>query len=95
MTPTDFKNWRKAMGLTQAKAAEVLDLSPSTIEFYEAGKRRGSGAPAPIPRTVALACAALAAGIGEWHQLFPGAGLSPRLGTREGPEISSGSGVKS
>ena len=65
MTPDEFKAWRKAMGLTQVTAAKALDLSTSTIEMYDSGKRKNDGSPVSIPRTVALACAAL------YHKLEP------------------------
>ncbi|MEO0498973.1 MAG: helix-turn-helix transcriptional regulator [Pseudomonadota bacterium] len=66
MTPQEFQDWRKAMNLTQEAAAEALDLSRATIKMYEAGKRPGKDArPVAIPRTVALACAALACGLEE------------------------------
>lgn len=59
MTPQGFKAFRKAMGWSQAQAAEALQLSTTAIENYEKGVRRGDGKPAPIPYTVELACAAL------------------------------------
>lgn len=66
MTPDDFKTWRKSMGFTQAQAAEALDMSRENIINYEAGQRRDNSKPVVIPRTVALACAALSAGLGPW-----------------------------
>lgn len=66
MTPEQFKAWRKSMGITQGEAAVALGLSKSSVELYEAGKRREDGRPVIIPRTVALACSAISAGIGEW-----------------------------
>jgi len=68
MTPDDFKAWRKAMGWNQTEAAEALGLSLGTIGNYERGSRREDGRPAPVPRTVALACAAVAAGLRPWRQ---------------------------
>jgi DNA-binding XRE family transcriptional regulator len=44
------------MGLTQQAAADMLDLSKSTIELYEYGARRDDGRPVVVPVTVALAC---------------------------------------
>jgi len=66
MNPDDFKAWRQAMGLSQQKAAEVLGISKSSVELYEAGKRRDDGRPVEIPKTVALACAAVAKGLAPW-----------------------------
>ncbi|WP_337996242.1 helix-turn-helix transcriptional regulator [Oleispirillum naphthae] len=65
MTSDDFRAWRKALGLTQTAAAQALGLGKSTVELYEAGKRRDNGAPVDIPHTVALACSAL------YHRLSP------------------------
>ncbi len=65
MTPDDFKAWRKAMGISQDGAAEVLQLSKATIQNYERGVRL-DGKPAPIPHTTALACAALFHRIAPW-----------------------------
>ncbi len=53
MTPTDFRAWRKRLGLTQAQAAAALDIAARTIRHYERGRR--SGAAVAIPRVVALA----------------------------------------
>lgn len=63
MTPDDFKAWRRQMGWSQQAAAEALGLGKSSIQLYEAGRRRDDHRPVEIPRTVALACAALAAGL--------------------------------
>ena len=63
MTSDQFKLWRKDMGLTQAAAADALGLSQSSIELYERGMRKDDGRPVVIPKTVALACAALKAGL--------------------------------
>lgn len=66
MTPDDFRAWRAGLNLTQKQAAERLGISTSQLTNYEAGVNRGSGRRAPIPRTVALACAAVAAGLEPW-----------------------------
>jgi len=63
MTNVDFKGWRKRMGMSQVEAAEALGLSRETVVQYEAGRRRDTGAEVKIPRTVALACSALAHGL--------------------------------
>ncbi len=67
MTPQDFKTWRKASKLTQTGAAAAFGLSLATVKLYESGRRYGAGddagRPVEIPRTVQLACAALAHGL--------------------------------
>ena len=37
MTPTEFRNARKALDLTQDQVARVLGVSPPTIRKWEAG----------------------------------------------------------
>jgi len=56
MTPTTFTAWRERLGLNTVQAAKALGCSRTTIQAYEAGR-------SPIPRYVALACAALAMGL--------------------------------
>jgi hypothetical protein len=68
MTPRDFAAWRKVMGYSYTTAAAALGLSRRMIILYEAGEKPVPGDPAKttdivIPRAVALACAALAAGL--------------------------------
>jgi transcriptional regulator with XRE-family HTH domain len=57
MTSEEFQSWLKAMQISAAKAAELLDVKPNTITRY---KRDGA------PQTVALACAALYHRLEEW-----------------------------
>jgi predicted transcriptional regulator len=68
MTARDFAAWRKRMKYSYTEAAAALGLSRRTIIFYEKGEKPVPGDPAKvtdivIPRAVALACAALAAGL--------------------------------
>lgn len=63
MTPEQFKAWRKRSYKSQGAAAEALGMSKGSIELYETGKRRDDGRAVEIPKTVELACAALALGI--------------------------------
>jgi transcriptional regulator with XRE-family HTH domain len=56
MTGEDFKTWRKAMGLTQQQAADAIGVTKRSVQLWEADDQ-------PVSRTVALACAALAAGL--------------------------------
>lgn len=60
MTPDQFREWRQQLGLGQAAAARALGLSRSRVIDYERGIKRGTDRPASIPRTVELACMALA-----------------------------------
>ena len=66
MTPAEFRAWQAHMGLTVRAAAESLDVAPSTVQAYRTGVSRSTGQPVAVPRVVALACAALAAGLGPW-----------------------------
>ena len=63
MNADQFKSWRQTMGLSQAEAAAALDISKSSIELYELGHRRDDGRPVLVPKTVELACLALASGL--------------------------------
>lgn len=56
MTAAAFAAWRASLGLSKAAAARALGLSRNSVQWYEDGSR-------PIPRHVALACAALAHGL--------------------------------
>ena len=51
------------MGLTVRATAELLDVAPSTVQAYRTGISRYTGQPVAVPRVVALACAALEAGL--------------------------------
>jgi transcriptional regulator with XRE-family HTH domain len=52
MTPTQFKDTRKALGYTQSEMAEALGLRSSrAIRQYEAGEREVSG---PIQKLLAI-----------------------------------------
>lgn len=63
MTPDDFRAWHNAMGYTYNTGAAALGVSRGTYADWLAGRSRTTGKPIQISRTVALACAALAAGI--------------------------------
>lgn len=63
MTPEQFKSWRTEMKLTQDQAAEALGISKATIGNYDNGVRREDGRAVVIPKAIALACAALTAGL--------------------------------
>jgi len=63
MTGPEMRDWRKSLKLSRKRAAEALGISESQIIDYEAGIKRGTDRPAPIPRHIALACAAISAGL--------------------------------
>ncbi len=54
MTPTELREARKRLGLTQARLADELGIAQVTVVLYERGSRYDGG-PAPIPRVVELA----------------------------------------
>ena len=68
MTPADLRAWQAATGLTAPKAAAALGVSYATYRDWLAGTSRTTGKPIQISRLVALACAALAAGMDAWTQ---------------------------
>jgi len=61
MNAKEFKTWRKALGLSQAKAAKKLGLKIRTVQYYEKGERKNKKV--EIPRAVALACFAISCGV--------------------------------
>ncbi|WP_068082387.1 helix-turn-helix domain-containing protein [Polycladidibacter stylochi] len=65
MTAAEFKAWRKKSGFkSRALAAQALGLSPETVRLYETGIRREDPSKiVVIPRHIALACAAISAGL--------------------------------
>lgn len=64
MTPEDFTAWRKSMRFSQRAAAHELGVSLPTLQAWERGRSFQTGKPVEIDRRTALACAALAAGLG-------------------------------
>ncbi|MEL7028225.1 MAG: helix-turn-helix transcriptional regulator [Pseudomonadota bacterium] len=65
MEPSDFKRWRKSMGLSQKDAAQVLGLKRRMIQYYEKGERNGE--PVSVPLSVRLACYAISEGVADYH----------------------------
>ena len=63
MTPADLRAWQAHMGYTYDTAAAALGVSRGTYADWLAGRSRTTGRPIKIRRMVALACAALAAGL--------------------------------
>lgn len=64
MTPDQFRAWRKANGWKQRELADRLGLKRRMIQYYERGDRGGKEV--EIPKTVRLACYAIACGVEEF-----------------------------
>ena len=64
MTPEQFRAWRKANGWKQRELADRLGLKRRMIQYYERGNRDGKDV--EIPKTVRLACYAIACGVEEF-----------------------------
>lgn len=60
MDEHDLKAWRERLGLSQPAGAEAIGVARRTLQYYEGGQ--------PIPKTVALACSAVAAGLKPWPE---------------------------
>lgn len=65
MTHKDFRQWRKALKLSQKDAAEALGLKRRVVQYYEKGERDGEKV--IIPKYVRLACYALAQGVQDYR----------------------------
>jgi transcriptional regulator with XRE-family HTH domain len=66
MTPDELRAWRQRLGLSQRQAAEALGVGHTMYGHYERGYRKDGPEgrrDVAIPRTVALACAAIAYGL--------------------------------
>lgn len=59
MTSDDFRAWLDSQEISPENAAEVLDKNRATVFRWLAGST-------PIPKSIALACSALAAGLKPW-----------------------------
>ncbi len=68
MTSADLRAWQAHMGYTYDTAAQALGVSRSSYADWVAGRSRTTGKPIKISRLVALACAALAAGLAPYQQ---------------------------
>lgn len=64
MTPEQFRQWRKSLGLKQKDAADYLGLKKRMIQYYEKGER--DDRTVEVPRAVRLACYALSQGISDY-----------------------------
>jgi len=58
MTPSTLTTWMRRLGYNKVQAAEALGIARTTLDRYLDGRQA-------IPRTIALACAALAMGLPE------------------------------
>mgnify|MGYP000967666028 CR=1 FL=1 len=58
MTANSLTEWMARLGYNKSGAAAALGIARNTLDGYLAGKQ-------PIPRAIALACAALSLGIPE------------------------------
>ena len=68
MTHDDLRAWQARMGYTYDTAAAALGVSRATYAEWVRGKSRTTGKPVTPSLTVALACAALAAGLEPYQQ---------------------------
>src|SRR5512132_3173275 len=82
--PSDFKRWRKTLGLSQKQAAEALGLKRRMVQYYETGQRDGEKV--AVPKTVRLACYALTSGVADYH----GPDAKPETEKTDGDADSSG-----
>jgi transcriptional regulator with XRE-family HTH domain len=64
MSPDQFREWRRSLGLKQKEAADKLGLKKRMIQYYEKGKR--DGRPVEIPKSIRLACYALTEGVADF-----------------------------
>ena len=63
MTPSDMRAWQERMGITGLAASELLGVSYAAYKDWRRGISRTTGKPIEAGRAVALACAALEAGL--------------------------------
>lgn len=63
MTPSDLRAWQDRMGITGLAASELLGVSYAAYKDWRRGISRTTGKPIEAGRAVALACAALEAGL--------------------------------
>lgn len=64
MTSEQFRAWRRANGWKQRELADRLGLRRRMLQYYERGDRDGKQV--AIPKTVRLACYAIACGVEEF-----------------------------
>ena len=69
MDPTQFRHWRKSLGLKQAAAGNLLGLKRRMIQYYEKGDRNGKAV--AIPKYIRLACFAITQGVQDFDGEVP------------------------
>jgi DNA-binding XRE family transcriptional regulator len=69
MPATQFRTWRRSLGLKQKDAADLLGLKKRMIQYYEKGARDGKTV--TIPKSVRLACYAISIGISDYDGKTP------------------------
>jgi transcriptional regulator with XRE-family HTH domain len=60
MTPSEFKEWREQLGLSQQFAGQLLGVSPKLVALYERAVWEVNNPPPRIPAAVELRCKNLA-----------------------------------
>ena len=56
MTPQQFTGLHQRLGISRAELCRRIGIAPNSGTAYASGRK-------PIPRTVAMACAAVASGL--------------------------------
>lgn len=64
MQPEDFTTIQNTLSISRAELCRRIGLSPNSATAYANGRK-------PIPLTVALACAAIVAGLGPYGTPAP------------------------
>jgi transcriptional regulator with XRE-family HTH domain len=59
MTPSEFKQWRAAMGWSQQVAADRLGINTRTLKYYEQGITSSGVVLKHVPISIGLAALAL------------------------------------
>ena len=97
MSPASFRRWRKSLHLSQKEAAAALGLKRRILQYYEKGVRDGE--PVGIPKTVRLACFALAQGCDDYggpgEPAGDGAAAAEAPGAPGAPGADGGKGAAS
>ena len=93
MSPQGLKRWRKALKMSQKEAAAALGLKRRIFQYYEKGVRNGDRI--AVPKTVRLACFALAQGCLDYEGPRPeDAGDSKPANGHDPSEIRAGKKVE-
>jgi DNA-binding transcriptional regulator YiaG len=69
MPASQFRAWRRSLGLKQKDAADLLGLKKRMIQYYEKGARDGKTV--AIPKSVRLACYAITIGVCDYDGSTP------------------------